>query len=217
MKETRTMWEILEDSKDLENQLIEAEGELTPELEELININQNELLDKIERYYYVIQNLTNKAELEKQQKERFEKREKTLKNSAQRLKDAIDVAVGTYGITDIKSKAKIPSKKLEAGTVKATGVAYPVVDPTTLPEDITVIDEKYLDYTGLLKISKKDAELLTKAIETYNEKVGSKTGELALIPELKPEINLNILKSDLKDGIEVEGIKLTPNYKTKFS
>lgn len=206
------MYEILEDNKEIERLLIESEGELTPEIEELITVNQNEAQEKMEALYYVMMNMKNKAELEAFHKERFAKREKILKNAAERLKSVLDFAIAKYGVIDPKSTGKIPSKKLNCGTVNVTGVAYPVLDPTTIPPVEKLEEEvpaQFISYTTNIKISVKDKE---KAVELSNI-LSEKLEQPVVIP---PSLDNDKVKDALKEKIVVGEIKLLPNYSARF-
>lgn len=223
----KTLEEILAEYSDLEKLLIEIESDelegvdiaqAREELNEKLNINRNELEFKLDAYYYVSEKLKAEAEFDKQQEERFSKRKKAKLNSAERLKERINLAVTLYGTVDLKSKAKIPSLKFQTEQVKYLGVAYPIIDPTTVPENLEELPGQYLDYTVIIpKLRQNDAKLLIKALETYNEKVGSKEGILAPIPIIKPGLNTDAVKSALKEGEEIGDLQLLNNYKVKCS
>ena len=209
----KTLEQILEEYKDIEKQLIENEGELNPELEEILNINRNELHDKIDAYYYISQKLINDSEFDKQQEERFNKRKKAKLNSAQRLKDRIDMIMPQFGEINLKSKGKIPSLIIETENVRATGVPYPQLNPETLPENLEELDSKYLDYIISLKISKDDAKFIERAVDFYAAQSGTKAPDVVF----QPVLNTNLVKNDVLEGIEIGEIGILTNYKTRFS
>jgi len=226
----RTLEEILAENSDLVKLLLEIEedelegvdtAQAREELNEKLSINRNELETKLDAYYYISEKLKAEAEFDKQQEERFSKRKKAKLNSSQRLKDRIDLALTLYGTPDPKSKAKIPSLKFKTNDVSYTAIAYPIVDPTTIPpvEEIeNEIPGQYIDYTILApKLSQSEAKLMIKALNVYNEKVGSKEGILAFVPAIKPNLNLDSIKAALKEGIEVAELKLLNNFKTRCS
>jgi hypothetical protein len=232
-KEYRPMHEILAEFDELRHKIfqletmyVESEGEVTPEIaaleeeiKELSAINENDFINKAEAYYYVIEDYEGKAAIEKKQRERFEKRETALTKAAGRLKSIIDSAMEKYGKDDPKSTAKIPSKKLSAGSVSLTAISYPVLDPTTVPPTEKLIEElgkDYVDSRLTWSLTPDEAERVVAAISLYNEKVGIKTNTEAVIPQFIPTLNTNRVKDALKNGIEVGEVKLLKNFKTRF-
>lgn len=232
-KEYRSMHEILAEFEELRQKIFlletlytESEGEVTPEIQaleeeikELSAINENDFVNKAEAYYYVIADYEGKAEIEKRQKERFEKREEALTKSAGRLKSIIDTAMEKYGKDDPKSTAKIPSKKLNAGSVSITAIAYPILDPTTVPPTeklVAELGEQYVDSKLTWNLTPDEADTVKLGLQMYNDKVGSKTNKLAPIPDFVPTLNTNRVKDALKNGISVGEIKLLNNFKSRF-
>lgn len=216
----KSLDEILFDYRELEKELIESEGVVDESLEEKLNINRNEFAEKLNGYYYISEKLKAEASFDEEQEKRFAQRKKTKLNAAQRLKDRIDMAMVLYAEPDSKSKAKIPSLKFETDQLKATAVAYPVIKPESIPSFEYLeaeIPGEYLDYKANITASQEDAKLLVEAVTMYNEKVGSKTGKTAIVPELIPQLNTTKVKDAIKDGVSVGNIELTPNFKTKFS
>lgn len=232
-QEYRSMHDILAEFEELrqktfllESMYIESEGEVTPEIaaleeeiKELSAINENDFADKAEAYYYVIADYEGKAEIEKIQKERFERRETALVKSAARLSNIVNAAMEKYGKDDPKSKAKIPTKKFNAGSVSLTAIAYPILDPTTVPPAERLVEElgsEYVDSKLTWSLSVDEAEIVKQGLQMYNEKVGIKAGKEAPIPTFTPTLNVNKVKEALKNEIKVGEVKLLNNFKTKF-
>lgn len=87
MKET--LYSITEEYLALMDEIEQNEGELTEEMAERLNINEENYISKLEAYAQCIANYKAEAEACKQQAEHFAKRAKSAEGNAQRLKDTI--------------------------------------------------------------------------------------------------------------------------------
>ena len=99
----KTLNEILEDYQSIELKLLENEGVLDENIEELLNINELELKDKLDGYENFIKYLKNQAEYLKEMETHYNKRRKVLENSIDRYKKSMTRALSLTGIKKIKT------------------------------------------------------------------------------------------------------------------
>ena len=79
------------------------EGELTPDLENELVINQNELQIKAENYGYVIKSLEGDVSIIDDEIKRLKALKEAKMNAIERMKEAVVNAFQIYGITEVKS------------------------------------------------------------------------------------------------------------------
>lgn len=76
----------------------EADGELTPELEASLEINNSEFADKAENYLKAVRNYEAEEAALKEEADRLLKKAKSSARTAERLKDAVSAAMRLRGI-----------------------------------------------------------------------------------------------------------------------
>ena len=111
------------------DELEENEGELTPELEEQLNIKQEEFRDKIKSYSNVVKMLENDIVDIKAEKARLNDLQKSKEKTIERLKKIMIDAVELFGDT-----TKSGGKYLDFGTGKVSIRNTQVVE---VEEDVT--------------------------------------------------------------------------------
>jgi hypothetical protein len=79
------------------------EGELTPELENELVINQNELQIKAENYGYAVRSLEGDVSIIDEEIKRLRALKEAKTNAIERMKGAVVNAFQIYGITEVKS------------------------------------------------------------------------------------------------------------------
>jgi hypothetical protein len=79
------------------------EGELTPDLENELVINQNELQIKAESYAYAIKSLEGDVSIIDEEIKRLRALKEAKSNAIERMKEAVENAFQIYGITEVKS------------------------------------------------------------------------------------------------------------------
>ena len=79
------------------------EGELTPDLENELAINQNELQIKAENYGYAIKSLEGDVSIIDEEIKRLRALKEAKTNAIERMKEAVVNAFQIYGITEVKS------------------------------------------------------------------------------------------------------------------
>ena len=85
------------------NQIIEAEGEMTYEIQQALEINQQQLQSKAIDYCYVIKQLDSDCEQIDAELKRLQQLKKVRTNLAERLKDTISNAMNLYEVEKIET------------------------------------------------------------------------------------------------------------------
>lgn len=85
------------------NEIIEAEGEITSEIETALTINKEQLQSKAVDYSYVIKQLDSDCEQIDAELKRLQQLKKVRTNLAERLKDTISNAMNLYEVEKIET------------------------------------------------------------------------------------------------------------------
>ena len=85
------------------NQIIEAEGEMTYEIQQALEINEQQLQSKAIDYCYVIKQLDSDCEQIDAELKRLQQLKKVRTNLAERLKDTISNAMNLYEVEKIET------------------------------------------------------------------------------------------------------------------
>lgn len=109
------IWQIQQDLLDIFNELEENGGELTPELENKLNITQSEFKNKIENYLYVIKKTESDINACDAEAKRLTALKKSKQNTVDRIKSVIAKAIEQFG-----DENKNGNKFIDLGTAKIT-------------------------------------------------------------------------------------------------
>ena len=109
------IWKIQQDLLDIFNELEENGGELTPELEDKLNITQSEFKNKIENYLYVIKQTESDINACDAEAKRLTALKKSKQNTIDRIKSVMAKAIEQFG-----DENKSGNKFIDLGTAKIT-------------------------------------------------------------------------------------------------
>ena len=109
------IWQIQQDLLDIFNELEENGGELTPELEDKLNITQSEFKNKIENYLYVIKQTESDINACDAEAKRLTALKKSKQNTIDRIKSVMAKAIEQFG-----DENKSGNKFIDLGTAKIT-------------------------------------------------------------------------------------------------
>ena len=109
------IWQIQQELLDTFNELEENGGELTPELEDKLNITQSEFKNKIENYLYVIKKTESDINACDAEAKRLTALKKSKQNTVDRIKSVMAKAIEQFG-----DKNKNGNKFIDLGTAKIT-------------------------------------------------------------------------------------------------
>lgn len=174
------VFDIIVEYDSLVKQIEELGGEITPEIAEKLNINQDELEKKIKAYYYIIKTKEAEIQLAKDEQERLMDVRKAKENVIKRLKKTVDLAVEVFGV--VKPKATVKSltftdlivwqKKTEA--LEVTG---------------EIDDERFCNIETRFTLTYEDAKALMKLVDESGNN------------HLVPVNNIIVLKDKLKQWL----------------
>lgn len=111
----KTLFEIAKEYNDIENILLENGGELTPELEEALDLNMLEFTDKVERYDYIMSNAKGKIDMFKENISKLNQMIKSYENFIDKTKERMIMVVNAYG-----EPTKSGGKQIKLDTISAT-------------------------------------------------------------------------------------------------
>lgn len=134
MSSIPSLYRISQEQQALNELLFEAEGELTPELEEALAINEANLTVKAENYAASMAMFNASVEAAKTERKRLDAYIKRAENAQERMKSALSTALETFGID-----------KLEVGTYrisfrKSEGVV--ITDEVAIPDNYVIVETK---------------------------------------------------------------------------
>lgn len=132
----------------LADTLMDNGGEVTPELEEALLINKQDLDVKAAQYALIIKDVDHEINALKSEIERLNAMEKSRVKTSERLKNTIKSAMELYGIEEIKTD------NLKISFRKSTSVEI---------EDEELIPSLFKEEVTTIKINKKEIGEVLKA------------------------------------------------------
>ena len=129
----KSLYNIEKEYLEIANQL--EDGEVTPELETALAINEKELQVKAVAYAYVIKDSDDNIGAIDNEIKRLQALKKTHQKKSERLKESISNAMNMYGITEIKTETlKLNFRRSEGVICTDSDVAIPPAFATVVPE-----------------------------------------------------------------------------------
>ena len=143
------------------NQIIEAEGEITSEIETALTINKEQLQSKAVDYSYVIKSLDSDCEQIDAELKRLQQLKKVRTNLAERLKNTISDAMNLYEVEKIETPLiKLSfrnSESVEITNESQLDACFIVTKTVTSPDKKAIKD------------AIKNGEVVTGATISYNK------------------------------------------------
>jgi len=138
----RTLYHISKEAVEIVNALEETEGELTPEIQAALTINQNDLADKGIMYGFVIKQRESNIDFIDSEIKRLQHLKKVETNTINRLKEAIINALHIYGLEKISSPTLTlsvrRSESVEIISEEQLADEYKVTKVTVAPDKIRI-------------------------------------------------------------------------------
>jgi hypothetical protein len=179
----QNIFNIAEEYLSLCNEIEEAEGELTPELNERLTINQEELERKIKAYFHIIQTKDSESKLIDDEISRLLELKKSKENVIEKLNERMLFAVNIFGET-----GKSGNKTLKYDTCSFWTVKH---KPLVIEDEETFTNPNFTRYQINEKLTLEDRNKLVE--EGY---ITKDTPKVILKTELKNAI---------KEGQKIEG------------
>lgn len=161
----KSIFQISQEYLDISETLIQSGGEVTPELEQALMLNKEELEVKGAGYGFIIKHIESECDIIDAEIERLSKLKKYRQNAIDRLKQTLSGAMKLHEITEIKTPLlKINFRKSESIEI----------------DDMKLLDRKFIN---------------VKHVETADKaaiKDAIKAGEAVLGATLHNNLNLQI-------------------------
>lgn len=157
----KSIYNIQEDYLRLMDEIEQAEGELTPELEQRLTINQVELETKSVGYGYVIRQFDAEVDQIDKEIERLSKLSSAKRKAQDGLKERIKDAMLRYGITKIQQNNLTLSFRKSEALFIDQGAHIPV-------EFITTKETEVVDKKGIKEAIKAGQEFVGIFIQENN-------------------------------------------------
>ena len=143
------------------SEIINNEGEITPELETALQINQSQLQSKAIDYSYVIKSLDSDCDAIDAELKRLQQLKKVRTNLAERLKNTISDAMNLYGVEKIETPLiKLSfrnSESVEITNESQLDACFIVTKTVSIPDKKAIKD------------AIKNGEIVTGATISYNK------------------------------------------------
>ena len=153
-----TLYTIKTDYLRIAEQLIENGGELTPELELALNINQDQLQEKAINYAYIIKEAEYEIDMLDKEIARLQAMKKSRAGMVDRLKSNITGAMELYGVEKIESATmKLSFRKSES---------VEIVDEKLIPEEYLVPQPAKISKSMIKDAIKSGSEVPGASITT---------------------------------------------------
>jgi Gp157 protein len=192
----KSLYDIRIDHAALVDELIDSEGDLSPELEMALSINEYELTEKAEAYALRILEFDGQADVVDAEIKRLQKRKESFKKTAERLKETIKAAMIQFDKDNIKTdKVTLSFRKSEVVAV---------------PEGFENMVLNYVKLSAVLDMEKINAE--TERLNALPEAEYSfPTEDFLQYLDIKAELSKSKMKDALKEGTTIGEVMLVPN------
>lgn len=107
------IYQISQDLLDIFSEIEDNDGELTPELEEKLNVTQDDFKSKLKSYAEIVKNLQTDISAIKEEKKRLSDLQASKERTIERLQSVMATAISTFGDT-----TKTGGKFVDYGTGK---------------------------------------------------------------------------------------------------
>lgn len=189
------LYQIEQDLLELYAQVEENGGEITPEIEERLNITQENFTNKLENYTKFVKVLEGDIALMDSEIERINKLKQTKQNLVNRLELSMLNALKLFGNKDPKKdiwRFDLITFKLSTRQSQSVEIL-----------DETVIDSKYKTFS----IGKLNKQVFDAAVEAICSLDDVPTNHV-----ISDVISKTLIKKAVKDGQTVNGAKITINH-----
>lgn len=155
-----SIYNITSEYQLLINKIIEAEGEITPEIEALLTINKEQLQDKGINYAYVIKQCDSDCDTIDLEIKRLNALKKVRSNLSERLKNTISSAMQLFEVEEIKT----PLIKLNFRNSESVEIT----NEAQLAEKFLVVKTVVTPDKKAIKEAIKSGEFVEGATISYN-------------------------------------------------
>ena len=210
------IWQIQQELLDIFNELEENGGELTPELEDKLNITQSEFKNKIENYLYVIKKTESDINACDAEAKRLTALKKSKQNTIDRIKSVMAKAIEQFG-----DENKSGNRFIDLGTAKIT---VRKSDKVIVNDDFaaTLVDSTFTEIRSVAFTKELQSNDLKDLLTVPENKLDGVTANISIDVPLKDlykddgdafiksifaygkyfKVKANISKTELKANLE---------------
>jgi hypothetical protein len=155
MGNTLSLYDLTSEHRLICDAIEEAGGEITPEIEAMLAINEENFLTKAEGYAEIIAKYAQMAEMAKARKAQLDTVQKVAENTVKRMKERIAQAMEEYNLP----KVEIGMHKLSFRTSKAVEITDEAKIPNIYIKVTTSVDKTKLRADLMAGVVVEGAEL----------------------------------------------------------
>lgn len=104
-EENKSLIVLASQANSIEQMLIEASGELTPEIEAILSIRDTQLPEKVDSYYFIMERMKAGEAFYKEKADMFSKAAKSFKNAQETLKERLKLAMVELTTDELRGNA----------------------------------------------------------------------------------------------------------------
>lgn len=155
-----SIYNITDDFSQIMAEIESNGGEISPEIDEKLQINQFNLIEKTTNYVHVIKTLDSECDIIDIEIKRLQELKKQRSNFTQSLKDRLKNAMQAMELTEIKTALnKINFRKSES---------VEIIDESILPNNVLIYEPK-IDKKKIKEIIKNGGQVFgAKIVENKN-------------------------------------------------
>lgn len=155
-----SIYNITDDFSQIMAEIESTGGEISPEIDEKLQINQFNLIEKTTNYVHVIKTLDSECDIIDDEIKRLQELKKQRSNFTQSLKDRLKNAMQAMELTEIKTALnKINFRKSES---------VEIIDESILPNNVLIYEPK-IDKKKIKEIIKNGGQVFgAKIVENQN-------------------------------------------------
>lgn len=155
-----SIYNITDDFSQIMAEIESNGGEISPEIDEKLQINQFNLIEKTTNYVHVIKTLDSECDIIDIEIKRLQELKKKRSNFTQSLKDRLKNAMQAMELTEIKTALnKINFRKSES---------VEIIDESILPNNVLIYEPK-IDKKKIKEIIKNGGQVFgAKIVENQN-------------------------------------------------
>lgn len=102
--ENKSLVSIVSEVNQLEKMLIEAGGEITPEIEALLTVKEVNLPQKVDNYSFILERMKSAEAFYKERSELFSSAARAFKNAQATLKERLKMAMHEMGVDELSGE-----------------------------------------------------------------------------------------------------------------
>jgi hypothetical protein len=181
-----SLYNITEKYLNLCKEIEDNDGELTPELEKELAINEEEVEDKLKAYYYIIAQTKGEIDVISDEISRLKEKQNNKDKLIERLKKATNNALMLFGV-----QQKSGNYKLEFPDLTIFNVFH---KPVLVEDDFS--DQSYIKYKIPIGFTIDDVKKIQELLD------------VDVISSSVPQVTKTELKKDLLSGKEVNKARI---------